>query len=199
VHKTLCINFWCKIWCVSFLTLVLATVQELLVQCFTKLLIFCYSLRVPYSVGLFGVLGMTMVKFGKGEENSPVDFIATRRAALERYWWLYCCAKLGASLCLSCKLVLSVVFSRYLNRVARHPILREDPDFILFLEADVVWTSCLSHLHVCTVFYILYMQLHGLVDQWCRCNVMLHISRSGGSLPAIDPYHTMSKQKISPV
>ncbi|KAK2555411.1 Sorting nexin-2 [Acropora cervicornis] len=56
------------------------------------------------------VVGMTMVKFGKGEENSPVDFIAKRRAALERY----------------------------LNRVARHPILREDPDFILFLEADVL-------------------------------------------------------------
>lgn len=35
--------------------------------------------------GSFGVLGMTMVKFGKGEENSPVDFIAKRRAALERY------------------------------------------------------------------------------------------------------------------
>ena len=30
-----------------------------------------------------------MVKFGKGEENSPVDFIAKRRAALERYRWLY--------------------------------------------------------------------------------------------------------------
>ena len=29
--------------------------------------------------------GMTMVKFGKGEENNPVDFIAKRRAALERY------------------------------------------------------------------------------------------------------------------
>ena len=112
--------------------------QELLVQCFKKLIIFCYSLRVPYSVGSFGVLGMTMVKFGKGEENSPVDFIAKRRAALERYRWLYCCAKLGASLCVSCKLVLSVVFSRYLNRVARHPVLREDPDFRQFLEADVV-------------------------------------------------------------
>ena len=137
------------------------------------------------SVVSFGVLGMTMVKFGKGEENSPVDFIAKRRAALERYRWLYCCANLGAFLCVSCKLVLSVVFSRYLNRVARHPVLREDPDFRQFLEADVVWTSCLSRLHVCTEFYILYMQLHGLVDQWWRWNVMLHISRSGGSLPAI--------------
>ena len=26
-----------------------------------------------------------MVKFGKGEENTPVDFISKRRAALERY------------------------------------------------------------------------------------------------------------------
>ena len=32
------------------------------------------------------------------------------------------------------------VFFRYLNRVARHPILREDPDFRQFLEADSVHT-----------------------------------------------------------
>ena len=51
---------------------------------------------------------------------------------------LLCCPKLGASLCVSYKLVTSVVFSRYLNRVARHPILREDPDFRQFLETDVV-------------------------------------------------------------
>ncbi|KAM7426884.1 sorting nexin-2 [Porites harrisoni] len=56
------------------------------------------------------VVGMTMVKLGKGEENTPVDFINKRRAALERY----------------------------LNRVARHPTLREDPDFRQFLEADVL-------------------------------------------------------------
>lgn len=56
------------------------------------------------------VVGMTMVKLGKGEENNPVDFINKRRAALERY----------------------------LNRVARHPTLREDPDFRQFLEADVL-------------------------------------------------------------
>ena len=29
-------------------------------------------------------IGMTMVKLGKGEENTPVDFINKRRAALER-------------------------------------------------------------------------------------------------------------------
>ena len=37
------------------------------------------------------------------------------------------------------------VFFRYLNRVARHPILREDPDFRQFLEADSVHT-CSSFL-----------------------------------------------------
>ncbi|XP_068722767.1 sorting nexin-2-like [Montipora capricornis] len=56
------------------------------------------------------VVGMTMVKLGKGEESTPVDFINKRRAALERY----------------------------LNRVARHPILQEDPEFRQFLEADVL-------------------------------------------------------------
>ena len=30
------------------------------------------------------VVGMTMVKLGKGEESTPVDFINKRRAALER-------------------------------------------------------------------------------------------------------------------
>ena len=30
------------------------------------------------------IIGMTMVKLGKGEENTPVDFINKRRAALER-------------------------------------------------------------------------------------------------------------------
>ncbi|KAJ7388955.1 sorting nexin-2 [Desmophyllum pertusum] len=56
------------------------------------------------------VVGMTKVKLGKGEDNNPVDFINKRRAALERY----------------------------LNRVSKHPILREDPDFRQFLEADVL-------------------------------------------------------------
>ena len=32
---------------------------------------------------------------------------------------------------------------RYLNRVARHPTLREDPDFRQFLEADVVLNDSL--------------------------------------------------------
>ena len=46
---------------------------------------------------------------------------------------------------------LNVMYSlslllRYLNRVARHPTLREDPDFRQFLEADVVLNDSLFDL-----------------------------------------------------
>ncbi len=55
-------------------------------------------------------IGMTKVKMSKGEEGGPEAFIDRRKAALERY----------------------------LNRTARHPKLREDPDFKEFLEAESV-------------------------------------------------------------
>lgn len=53
------------------------------------------------------VLGMTMVKMTK-DETSSLDFVEKRRTALERF----------------------------LNRIARHPDLREDRNFIDFLEVD---------------------------------------------------------------
>lgn len=51
------------------------------------------------------VKGMTTVKFSKSEENNTI-FLERRQAALQRY----------------------------LNRVAKHPVLRKDADFIEFLE-----------------------------------------------------------------
>eukprot|EP00794_Sanderia_malayensis_P009657 gene9657-10645_t len=66
------------------------------------------------------VVGMTKVKMSKGEDGGPEAFIDRRKAALERY----------------------------LNRTARHPKLREDPDFKEFLEAEslpkATQTSALS-------------------------------------------------------
>ena len=50
-------------------------------------------------------VGMTTVKFSKSEESNAV-FLERRQAALQRY----------------------------LNRVAKHPILRGDADFMEFLE-----------------------------------------------------------------
>ena len=49
--------------------------------------------------------GMTTIKFSKSEENNAV-FLERRQAALQRY----------------------------LNRMAKHPVLRKDADFIEFLE-----------------------------------------------------------------
>ena len=51
------------------------------------------------------------------------------------------------------------LFSRYLNRVARHPILREDPDFRQFLEADVVCLIWIGlHVAVYTVHVLQLLQ-----------------------------------------
>ena len=46
-----------------------------------------YDQNINQEVRIFGgcFVGMTMVKLGKGEESTPVDFINKRRAALERY------------------------------------------------------------------------------------------------------------------
>jgi len=41
-------------------------------------------------------------------------------------------------------IITGFLLFRYLNRVARHPTLREDPDFRQFLEADVVMLHCFS-------------------------------------------------------
>ena len=74
-------------------------------------------------------VGMTTVKFSKSEENNTI-FLERRQAALQRY----------------------------LNRVAKHPVLRRDADFIEFLENpdEVCGWVCLSVcLFVC----------------WCVCFV----------------------------
>ena len=64
---------------------------------------------------------MTTVKFSKSEESNAV-FLERRQAALQRY----------------------------LNRVAKHPVLRRDTDFMEFLEnPNEVGTMASSHhVHV---------------------------------------------------
>lgn len=67
---------------------------------------------------------MTKVKFSKTEENTTA-FLEKRRASLERY---------GVHMCRRCGLMLFGLHHRYLNRIAKHPVLRKDEDFREFLE-----------------------------------------------------------------
>lgn len=78
------------------------------------------------------IIGATKVKMS-GKEKDEVatnnDFLEHRRAALERY----------------------------LNRTAQHPVLRDDPDFVTFLECDeelprAVSTATLSGAGVMRLF-----------------------------------------------
>lgn len=59
---------------------------------------------------------------------------------------------------------------RYLNRVARHPILREDPDFRQFLEADVVCITNFFVLIFCNMRTCMYYALYVYV----LCCVIFH-------------------------
>lgn len=64
-----------------------------------------------FPIAICLVQGMTKIKMAKTEEEAAsIDFVEKRRAALERY----------------------------LNRIGKHKVLLQDPDFRDFLEQDDV-------------------------------------------------------------
>ena len=79
---------------------------------------------------LFCTVGMTKVKFSKSEENNTF-FLERRRAALERLAWHPCHHFVS---CWWYDDFHAWLLCRYLNRLAKHPILRKDEDFKDFLE-----------------------------------------------------------------
>ena len=97
-------------------------------------------------------VGMTTVKFSKSEESNAI-FLERRQAALQRY----------------------------LNRVAKHPVLSRDADFIEFLENPeevgvwvclsvcLCWCLCIYGLFVCECLFVCVF----VCFVWCVCVSMV--------------------------